>query len=317
MDNQHVGKNPFRVHSILNMIESPVTKKAVFIALTFSFFVCSFIFLNNYFDQRTKIVFCNVGQGDAAYIRIGNNIDVLIDAGPDKSVLSCLGKYMPFWDRKIEIAFLSHPNNDHYNGYFFIADRYKIDRFITVNTSGLIVSKTYKKLLKKISDKKIKIKETSAGEIFKAIQPRRLDEARFDIFWPPENFSSPNDNDYSFVFIYQENNFRVLFTGDASPFVMSRLSHGSIDKIDILKIPHHGSKNGLTKKFLDLADPKVAVISVGKNNSYGHPSNIVLDMLKAKNTHTERSRSINIRRTDEEGDIIFKIPNHKSQITNK
>ena len=90
-----------------------------------------------------------------------------------------------------------------------------------------------------------------------------------------------------------------MFTGDASPFVLGRLSHGAIDKIDILKIPHHGSKNGLTKKFLDLADPSIAVISVGKNNSYGHPHQQILDMLKAKN--------IKIRRTDEEGVIIFRI----------
>ncbi|PIP63493.1 hypothetical protein COW97_02205 [Candidatus Roizmanbacteria bacterium CG22_combo_CG10-13_8_21_14_all_34_12] len=91
----------------------------------------------------------------------------------------------------------------------------------------------------------------------------------------------------------------VLFTGDASPFVLGRLSHSTIGKVDILKVPHHGSKNGLTKKFLDLADPSTAVISVGKNNSYGHPSKEVLDMLKAKN--------IKIRRTDEEGDIVFKL----------
>jgi beta-lactamase superfamily II metal-dependent hydrolase len=283
------------------MFKSPVKTRDLILFSVISSMIVLYVFVTIYFNDRTKIVFCNVGQGDAAYIRINNETDVLIDAGPDKSVLSCLGKYMPFWDRKIEMAFLSHPNNDHYNGYFFIADRYKIDRFITVNTSNLIVSKTYKQLLNKIVNKKIKIEEVFAGN---AIQPRQLDEAKFVIFWPPKNFTSNNDNDFSGVILFsvgvlREKPFRLLFTGDASPFVMSRLSHGSIDKINILKIPHHGSKNGLTKKFLDLADPEVAVISVGKNNSYGHPSNIVLDMLKAKN--------INIRRTDEEGDIVYKL----------
>jgi len=273
------------------MIESPVTKRVMFIALIFSFFVCSFIFLNNYHDQRTKIIFCNVGQGDAAYIRINNETDVLIDAGPDKSVLSCLGKYMPFWDRKIEMAFLSHPNNDHYNGYFFIADRYKIDRFITVNTA--IMSKSYKKLLKILSSKRIPLLiKTSGNKIL-------VNNGQFKLYWPPKGFNSSNDNDFSSVILFELRGIRLLFTGDASPFVMSRLSHGSIDKIDILKIPHHGSKNGLIKNFLDLADPEVAVISVGKNNSYGHPSNIVLDMLKAKN--------VNIRRTDVEGDVVFNL----------
>ncbi|MEK7597778.1 MAG: MBL fold metallo-hydrolase [Patescibacteria group bacterium] len=275
------------------MFESPVKTRDLILFSFFSLIVLLAVFLSSFFDERTKIVFCNVGQGDAAYIRIKNKIDVLIDAGPDKSVLSCLGKYMPFWDRKIELAFLSHPNNDHYNGYFFIADRYKIDKFITVNTSGLIVSKTYKKLLQKISDKKIKIEEAVTGKII---------QVRFDIFWPPKDFSSSNDNDYSSVILFNG----VLFTGDASPFVLGRLSQSlraiqesPLHNINVLKIPHHGSKNGLTKRFLDLADPSIAVISAGKNNSYGHPSKKVLDMLKAKN--------IKIRRTDIEGDIVFKL----------
>ena len=280
------------------MEENPVNKKAVVLTTIFSFFVCLFIFFNNYFDERTKIVFCNVGQGDGAYIRIKNKIDIIIDAGPDKSILSCLGKYMPFWDREIELAFLSHPNNDHYNGYFFIADRYKIDKFITVNTYDLIVSKTYKKLLKKISDKNIPLLFGVSGD--------KISVAGDDIaiYWPPKGFNSANDNDFSSVIAFRCRGASrpaqtILFTGDASPFVLGRLSHGAIGKIDILKVPHHGSKNGLIKKFLDLADPLVAVISVGKNNSYGHPHQKILDMLKAKN--------VKIRRTDVEGDIMLQL----------
>lgn len=273
------------------MNSSPVTKKALFFFLFVSILIVIMEAVFTTADKRTKIVFCNVGQGDAAYIRIENKIDVLIDAGPDKSVLSCLGKYMPFWDRKIELAFLSHPNNDHYNGYFFINDRYKIDKFITVNSS--IVSKTYKKLLSKISDKNIPVLFKVTGDKIK------VEDGQFIFYWPPIGFTSSNDNDFSQILLFQENGFRLLFTGDASPFVLGRLSHGSLEKVDILKVPHHGSKNGLTKKFLDLADPKMVVISVGKNNSYGHPHKLVLDMLKAKN--------INIRRTDVEGDVVFKI----------
>jgi len=290
------------------MFESPVSKRTVFFAIIISLFVTIIIFFNNFFDERTKIVFCNVGQGDSAYIRIKNKIDILIDAGPDKSVLSCLGKYMPFWDRKIEMAFLSHPNNDHYNGYFFISDRYQIDKFITVDSP--IVSKTYKKLLQKISGKNIPLSFKFSGD--KII----VKDGQFMFYWPPKYFNSSNDNDYSAVFSFEENNFRALFTGDASPFVLGRLSHPvgvlrakPLQHIDILKVPHHGSKNGLTKIFLDLADPEVAVISVGKNNSYGHPSKKVLEMLEA--------HKVKVKRTDLNGNIVFKIPNSKLQITNK
>lgn len=273
------------------MFESPVKIRDIIFFSFFSIVIIFSIFLASYFDGRTKIVFCNVGQGDAAYIRIDNKIDVLIDAGPDKSVLSCLGKYMPFWDREIELAFLSHPNNDHYNGYFFIADRYKIDKFITVDSP--IFSKTYKKLLEIMAKKKIPVIYKIAGDKINA------GNGQFTLYWPPKNFNSANDNDFSQILLFRYNGFTALFTGDASPFIMGRLSHNSIPKIEVLKVPHHGSKNGLTKKFLDLADPSVAVISVGKNNSYGHPSSQVLDMLNAKN--------IKIRRTDTDGDVVLKV----------
>ncbi|MBI5123224.1 hypothetical protein HZA75_05185 [Candidatus Roizmanbacteria bacterium] len=284
------------------MFESPVKIRDLILFFFFSLIVIFFIFLSSFFDDRTKIVFCDVGQGDAAYIRIKNKIDVLIDAGPDQKILSCLGKYMPFWDRKIELAFLSHPNHDHYNGYFFILDRYKIDKFITVNSP--IVSKTYKKLLQKISEKNIPVLFKYSGDkITLEMGESRLAPTIF-FLWPPKNFTSNNDNDFSSVILFNG----LLFRGDASTFVFGSLSHPvgvlrakPLQHIDVLKIPHHGSKNGLTKNFLDLADPKVVVISVGKNNSYGHPHQEVLDMLKAKN--------IKIRRTDEEGDIIFKLPN--------
>jgi len=273
------------------MFESPIKLRDLIIFSSLSSLIVLVIFLTSLFDTGTKVVFCDVGQGDGAYIRIDNKIDVLIDAGPDKSILSCLGKYMPFWDKKIELAFLSHPNNDHYNGYFYLIDRYQIDKFITVDCP--IKTNSYNKLLKNILDKQIPIIYKTSGD--KII----IGKSRFDIYWPPSKFSSANDNDFSQILSFQENGLRLLFTGDASPFSLSRLSHQSIDIVDILKVPHHGSKNGLIDIFLDLADPTIAVISVGKNNSYGHPHKQVLDMLKAKN--------IIIKRTDEDGDVVFNL----------
>lgn len=271
---------------------SPVTKKTIFLSFTAAIFICLLIFLNNVFDERTKIVFCNVGQGDATYIRIKNRVDILIDAGPDVRILSCLGKHMPFWDKKIELIFISHNQNDHFGGMNYLLDRYQIGYLYLVDDLNASLQ-SFKRLKQKIIGKKIRIKNSSTGQ-----QIVLLDDI-FSLLWPSKNFISNNDNDYSQVLLFQENNFRVLFTGDASPFILGRLSHGSIENVDILKVPHHGSKNGLTKTFLDLADPNIAVISVGKNNSYGHPHRQVLDMIKAKN--------IKILRTDNDGDIVLRI----------
>jgi competence protein ComEC len=274
------------------MEQSPVNKKGVFLAIIFSLLICGYIFFINFLDGRTRIVFCDVGQGDAAYIRIKNKIDVLIDAGPDQKVLSCLGKHMPFWDRKIELVFISHNQKDHFGGVDYILDRYKIGTIYLVNDINTSLP-SFKRLKEKIISKKVRIEEELSGTTIKFLNDRLV------IIWPVKNLISNDDNDFSSVLLFEENSFRILFTGDASPLTLGRLSHRSLGKIDILKIPHHGSKNGLTKNFLDLADPKIAVISVGKNNSYGHPHREVLDMLKAKN--------IKIRRTDEEGNIVFKI----------
>lgn len=270
-----------------------ITKKQIILILIFSllsFF--SYYFYQN-LDKRTKIVFCNVGQGDATYIRIKNKTDVLIDAGPDKKVLNCLGKYMPFWDKEIEVAFLSHPNKDHYQGFYYINDRYKIDYFITVENS--FVSQSYKSLIKKLQLKKTKIMKKFQGDQIEILNDR------FYFIWPPKEFSSSEDNDYSHLLLFQEDDFKALFTGDASPKILNLIANKTynsiIKNLNILKIPHHGSKNGLTKKFLDVSNPKIGVISVGKNNSYGHPSKEVLDMLKAQN--------VKIKRTDEDGDIVF------------
>jgi competence protein ComEC len=211
------------------MFKSPVKIRGLILFFLLSVIIIIIYFFQTILNDRTKIVFCNVGQGDAAYIRVNNRIDVLIDAGPDKSVLLCLGRYMPFWDREIELAFLSHPNNDHYGGYSYIADRYKIDKFITVKSP--FTSDTYKKLLKKISVKQIPLLFLTSGNRFVT------GSGFFRAYWPPKNFSSSNDNDFSNVLLFEENFFRVLFTGDASPFVLSRLSNGSLNNINILKIP--------------------------------------------------------------------------------
>ena len=281
------------------MNESPVKIRDLIIFSFFSLIIIGIVFLYSFFDDRTKIVFCDVGQGDAAYIRIRNMIDILIDAGPNRKVLNCLGKHMPFWDRKIEMIFISHNQKDHFGGVDYVLDRYQVGTMYLVNdiNRGLV----YNTLIKKINNKKIKIKEEITGKSIIFMNNK------LSILWPPKGLVSNNDNDFSSVILFDAPTIKILFTGDASPFVLNSIVENghdhSLQKINILKIPHHGSKNGLNKNFLGLADPSLAVISVGKNNSYGHPSKEVLNMLKAKN--------VKVRRTDKDGDIVFKIQSSK------
>src|SRR4051812_44999369 len=75
-------------------------------------------------DGKLHVIFCNVGQGDAIFIRTPNGKNMLIDGGPDRSVLNCLAKHMPFWERRIDLMLLTHPHADHFMGMYYVLDRY-------------------------------------------------------------------------------------------------------------------------------------------------------------------------------------------------
>jgi len=273
------------------MQEIPITLKRLIFCLSVS---CLILFSSYRFSKsnsNTIMVFCSVGQGSAAYLRIDNYFDILVDAGPNQMILDCLGKYMPFYDKNIELVLISHPQRDHFGGLIPLLDYYSIDKIDIKNPN-----KNNELFLKTIA--KLKEKKAERIALYQGDQIN-IGNTRLTILWPPHSYRFYDDNDQSQVMIFEKNGFRSMFTGDITPGVLDRLSHQNIGQLDILQIPHHGSKNGLTKNFLDLAKIRMAVISVGKNNAYGHPANSILDMIKAKN--------IIIKRTDEDGDIAFSI----------
>lgn len=304
------------------MEKPPISKKQLIGIALFSLTIVVFSFLASFFSSNSKIVFCDVGQGDGVYIRLISGYDIVIDAGPNRKIQECLGKHMPFYDREIELAILTHPQKDHYYGFLSIIDRYKINTFVLNKIVTPAV--TYQNLLKKIEEKNISILSPTAGQRF------YLPGGRIYFYWPSQPFLQANisnfhltshstnskaflfgeskrdPNDFSYVFLLETQGSRALFTGDATSYVLQMLLQQQNLKTDILKIPHHGSKHGLNREFLELADPKVSVISVGIKNSYGHPSREVTSLLEASNRKYFR--------TDREGDIVVTI-NRRSQFT--
>lgn len=257
----------------------------------------------DYFRTSVTVVFCDVGQGDSAYIRMPNGIDMLIDAGPDQSVLSCLGKYMPFYDRTIELAILTHPDFDHYGGFLSVLDRYYIRSFALPPIKKN--NQTFSDLLSKLELREAKLFFPIAETEF------HVGSAVFYTFWPTSSFlgdsvyfkesallgfSSRSANAYSLVFVIQLASHYLLFTGDLTPSELDTVVIPErFTDVRILKVPHHGSKNGLTTRFLDQLKVETAIISSGKNNGYGHPHQEILEMLK--------TRRIEYVRTDTDGHI--------------
>lgn len=251
-------------------------------------------------DGNFHIIACDVGQGDAT-LMIYENYQILIDGGPDEKVLNCLGKYLPFWDRELELVILTHPDKDHFQGLTEVFRRYRVDNFLA---NPIIISKPeYGVLEKEVGSQLTKRLYPYGGHVI------RVGLIYLDILAPFEQLTINNlqsgdkfevtdaeSNGYSIVSLVSFGKFKGLFTGDMTPEISDELAGESVlDGLEYIKISHHGSKNGTTENLLKAFMPKLAVISVGKNNIYGHPAPEILELLKKYNVITMR--------TDEVGDI--------------
>lgn len=251
-------------------------------------------------DNNLHVIACDVGQGDAILIQ-RNKTQILIDSGSNNRVLDCLGKYMPFFDKDIELVISTHVDKDHSGGFPDVFGSYKINNFLTNRLDNPKFSNQNIELLRKVV----------GGSGTKVIYPSKGTTIRvgmiyLDILNPEgedqiSNIKNQNlkTNDTSIVILLRYDQFKGLFLGDLELNVSEDLfADLQVRPLDYIKISHHGSRNGTSKKLLELLMPKIAVISVGKN-SYGHPNKEVLEILK--------SMGIKILRTDNMGDINIKI----------
>lgn len=138
------------------------------------------LYLNYLPDGKLRLVFCDVGQGDGVYIDLPDGSDVLIDGGPNQKILDCLGKNMPFWDRKLEIVILTHPQADHLEGLVDAVGRYEVDYFVASPVGNK--TKGFEKLTDLIKSKDIRVKNVYAGEVIKA------GGIQFRVLWPSREF---------------------------------------------------------------------------------------------------------------------------------
>lgn len=236
-----------------------------------------------------EVVFFDVGQGDAIFIETPQDHQVLIDGGPDTSVLEKLGKEMPFWDKNIDLLILTHPDHDHLAGLIEVLQRYKVDNVLW--TGVVKDTAEYAKWLELLEEQQVIIAQAGQRII--------LSDVIIDVLFPFNNLEgeSPKDiNNTSIVLRLSFKESSFLFTGDLHKSVEEDLVEKQVFLAsDILKISHHGSKTSSSEKFIEYVSPEIAVISVGRNNSYGHPHQETLETLK--------KYDIRVERTDQRGDI--------------
>jgi competence protein ComEC len=239
---------------------------------------------------KTEVIFCDVKQGDGIIIKEGSR-QMVVDVGPkNKEMGRCLNKYLPFWDKKLEVVILTHEDSDHVGGLSEVKKYYQIERLMGGGGES---------------------EQFNYTDYLSAFDVIRMGRIEFEVLSPSINSGqvpavaglTGDKNSNSVVGKLKVGEKIFLLMGDAEGETEERLVWRGVlrsdqEKIDFLKVSHHGSKNGTTNTLLEVTKPEVAIISVGKN-WFGHPSEEVLERLAEAGAE--------IWRTDERGDIKIEV----------
>jgi len=246
--------------------------------------------------RNLQLHFLAVGEGDAILIETAAGQNILIDGGPNNATLLGLGRFLPFYDRQIDLLILTHPHRDHFSGLLEITRRYDVQKIMITGVN--CADEEYLAWLKMIAENKIGV-EIADHRGTMALGGG----AELAVLFPAESLagkSISNLNNSSIVAKLKYFNHDVLLTGDHEQIL--KAIAGQDLKAEILKVSHHGSKYASPKIFLQAVSPEQAVISVGKN-SFGHPGGQVIADLK--------NLGAIVSRTDVSGDISFVAENQK------
>lgn len=255
-------------------------------------------------DNGLTIVFLDVGQGDAIYLESPDGCQVLVDGGGSDDILSSLSQVMPVGDRTLDIIMLTHPHSDHIDGLLAVLKNYDVAKVVVSTPEHSSAVFHYFQQL--VVAEKAEFLTARQGDRF-VLGP----DLFIEVLWPSVGLSSSllsgqpgtvlgesvskNANLLSLVLKLDYLDFEVLLLGDAEVSVQQELlTSPQLEDVEVFKVAHHGSKNGLNQAFLAKANPELAVVSVGKN-SYGLPAPSVMSYLQS---HVRK-----VFRTDENGDI--------------
>ena len=267
------------------------------------------LLLSPYIFQKLPIPyltinFIDVGQGDSILIQTPSRKTILIDGGGSELGSFDVGEktLLPYLlDKnimKIDYMMYSHFDADHASGLLTILENLKVTNII-ISKQGKL-SEKFKEFLEIVKNKNVNIIIVKAGDRIVIDK-----QCHFDILFPTDNLISENIlNNNSIVAKFNwQNHFSMLLTGDiekiAETKIIEKYKNSNALKCNIIKISHHGSKGSSTQEFLKLANPEIALIGVGKTNTFGHPNEEVLERLK--------KLEIKIYRTDINGEITLKI----------
>lgn len=233
----------------------------------------------------------DVGQGDAILLRSGS-VDVLVDAGPDATVVRRLGEVRPAWDRRIEVAVLTHPQADHLSGFLPVLEREHVDLLLLPAIPAESV--VYRAFIEAAIANNVRVQFARAG------QRITVGQISLTVLSPDSEAlrrAAENPNNGSVVLAVETTaGFSALLTGDiervAEQHLMRQWGSAALD-VDVLKVPHHGSRTSTSLQLLQAVRPSLAIMSVGAGNRFGHPHPAIV----------ARLTGVPLLRTDEHGTV--------------
>lgn len=251
---------------------------------------------------QMEVVFLDVGQGDSILLKTPRGKFILVDGGGSSFYDVGSLKVMPYLHRRgineLYMIINTHPDIDHLQGLETVAAHTRV-RHIAVPAS-LMDAPEYARLKDRSRHKLVPL---TAGQTIAF-----ADGSHIRVLLPDHTrYMVDSYNNQSIVLETQYGGFKLLLTGDIDEEALNHLiTHAKYTPVTVVKVPHHGSKNSAVEALYDSLQPKYAVISAGRNNSFGHPHAVVLDMLDRK--------GIDVLRTDRDGAIIMKTDGHKLKV---
>ena len=257
----------------------------------------SFAFWPKYDAKLLNFWLLSVGQGESALIREPSGNWILYDGGPDESVLNQIGKIMPPWERRISLIILSHPHADHLRGLIYLIDRYQFGQIWTAYS-------TFQS--PEVTAWQSKLKQHNLQPLFLTYpHTDQLGQLILAVVYPLEGsnqaqLSYPHSTDLVVSIQYQKP--QILLTGDlGAPELAAILNSCQLPLCQlshpVLQVPHHGGKDSLSPRFVSAVNPQIALIPVGLNNMYHHPTPATLALLAQSH--------LSPLRTDQSADPLF------------
>ena len=245
------------------------------------------------------ITFISVGQGDGILIHGDNGTKVMVDGGSTSEKQVAKNCIVPYLKAEgigtIDYSIITHTDKDHISGILEILENNNSNRIRIKNLVMQDINMkddTYNELIEKAKLKKINVLYIKKGDTLS------LGKTKIKCIYPETTTTASDKNDYCTVLSVKNKTSKILLTGDISKEIEEKIKDDIEENYTVLKVAHHGSNYSSSEKFLKKVNPKYSIISVGKNNSYGHPGNETMERL--------RKQGGVIYRTDEKGGITIR-----------